>query len=701
MIQFLSGLNVLGNIKLNNNELKEVVIDNLASAPTGFEGKIYYDTATKKLRLFADGSWINFQTGSDGNTTYDLNVPVGTTAIGLDGSDGTQDNVTITGGTNVSVVRTSATELTINATDSAIGTVTNVAIAITGDALKGSVGNPTGSASISITPQGTAGQYINGQGDLVSFPTLASGRWTLAGSSGAGQVITSGSTASFLQGNGISTVASATGKLTITNTLPFNSISLSGSAGASTSIPNNGAINILGGSNISTTSSAGGVTIAYTGGTGTMSSWILSGDSGSNQTIANGNTVDIAGGSYVSTVASSTDKLTVNVLGTTTATADRLIGRDSNGYGYVQTPASGDSSTKIATTAFVQAAVTGLLEFKGGFNAATGILANGSGGDLYTNVPVAIGDYYVVTKAGNFFGNPATPLTPGDSVIVQANAGAGAATEASFIIVQSDTDLATGTTVGIGNVKGTGGEIGVTYAGGTGTITNLAPNVIQDVFKTITGDTGSQTAVGANTSFKIKGNGSVTTAVSGNQIVITGVNNTYTAGDGIVLTGSVFSANVNGSNPSAPVSTSTTTNRTYSVQYSAAKKLVVNVPWTNSIYSLPTATTSILGGIKIATQAEVDAGTNASDAVVPRTLKEHLDKQSFSDRLPSTDTATWTITAAQHGLGTSPKIVQVYTYEKGTQQFMAVECASNGDVTFSCTKTQLAGSLICNLMKVR
>ena len=110
-----------------------------------------------------------------------------------------------------------------------------------------------------------------------------------------------------------------------------------------------------------------------------------------------------------------------------------------------QTPASGDDSTRIATTAFVQAAVTGLLEFKGGFNANTGAIVGG--GNLTTGgsrVAVAVGDYYVVTVAGDFFGNAA---------IVQTAANAGASVEADFIIVQSDTDLATLSTPGLGNVN--------------------------------------------------------------------------------------------------------------------------------------------------------------------------------------------------------------------------------------------------------
>ena len=136
-----------------------------------------------------------------------------------------------------------------------------------------------------------------------------------------------------------------------------------------------------------------------------------------------------------------------------------------------KTPASGDDSTRIATTAFVQAAVTGLLEFKGGFNANTGDLDSPLTTDLYTDTIINVGDYYVVTTAGDFFGNTATPLTPGDSVIVQTAAAAGASTEADFIIVQSDTDLATLSTVGLGNVNADTDDsklgISVSYLSGT------------------------------------------------------------------------------------------------------------------------------------------------------------------------------------------------------------------------------------------
>ena len=124
------------------------------------------------------------------------------------------------------------------------------------------------------------------------------------------------------------------------------------------------------------------------------------------------------------------------------------------------TPPSGDSSLRIATTAFVQDALTGLLEFKGGFRADTGEITSGdnNGSFLYSNanrVAIAVGDYYVASGSfsGNFYGDAAYPLTPGDSVICNTASAANASVVGDWSVVQSDTDLANATTIGIGNVK--------------------------------------------------------------------------------------------------------------------------------------------------------------------------------------------------------------------------------------------------------
>jgi hypothetical protein len=50
----------------------------------------------------------------------------------------------------------------------------------------------------------------------------------------------------------------------------------------------------------------------------------------------------------------------------------------------------------------------------------------------------------------------------------------------------------------------------------------------------------------------------------------------------------------------APISVYSTAARTYGIQLDANSKGVVNVPWTDTVYTLPEATSSTLGGIKLA-----------------------------------------------------------------------------------------------------
>lgn len=212
--------------------------------------------------------------------------------------------------------------------------------------------------------------------------------------------------------------------------------------------------------------------------------------------IPQGDITGIDPGTYISIDDPNTATPTVNALGTATpyisATDDsKLVARDANGYAYVKTPASGDNSTKVATTAFVQSATTGLLEFKGGFNADTGLIFPATPSpapqDLYADIPLEVGDFYVVTTAGNFFSNANYPLTPGDSVIATVARAAGAAVVTDFAVVQSDTDLATNSTVGLMRINTTGGG-GITsnIINGVATITNTDTNTSNTATGTIT-----------------------------------------------------------------------------------------------------------------------------------------------------------------------------------------------------------------------
>ena len=292
--------------------------------------------------------------------------------------------------------------------------------------------------------------------------------------------------------------------------------------------------------------------------------------------------------------------------GTTTVTADKLVARDASGFAYAATATGGDSSTKLATTAFVQNAVTGSLTLVGGFNASSGVI-DGTTNNLTqgaSRVAISVGQYYVVTTAGDFFGDATESLSIGDSVIVETAALQGASVIADFIIVKSEQNVATDSIIGLGNVKGTASQIGVSYSGGTATLTNLDKGSSQNIFKTIASPNGGNIIADSNSdtlTFAQSGATTITNTPGSDTITIssTDTNTTYTASDGVKLDATVFKADLNSYTQLAAAGVNTTiANRTYAVRLDSAGHLAVNVPWTDG-FTLPVATNGALGGIQI------------------------------------------------------------------------------------------------------
>ena len=121
------------------------------------------------------------------------------------------------------------------------------------------------------------------------------------------------------------------------------------------------------------------------------------------------------------------------------------------------TGAVSGSSPNLATGAQIQTAIDnaliGSVEFKGGFNAGTGAIDGG--GNLTTGasrVAIAVGDLYVVTTAGSFYGSE--PLGVGDQVICKTAAAIGASTVNDWTTVESNVVPATAGATDAGTTKG-------------------------------------------------------------------------------------------------------------------------------------------------------------------------------------------------------------------------------------------------------
>ena len=314
------------------------------------------------------------------------------------------------------------------------------------------------SANVTVDAKGRVTAISNG-----GAGTMTS--WILSGDSGSNQTISDGNTVDIAGGTGISTAASATDTLTVTNTLPFNSITLAASSGSNSTISNSGTITIAAGANISTTNNGSGqVTVAYTGGTGTMSSWTLS-DGSNTQSITNGNTVTVSGGVGVDSTVSATDALEIsldfNAISTITsaaATNELLINASGNkkididdihinqfgaaegnvnlGSNKLVSVGTGTASTDGVNLGQVQSLVAGVGVFQGGYNASTNSPALTGG----SNVALTQGDFFAVTVAGSFFTDN---VEPGDLIFANSNISASSSPSLSdYTVVIADENIA-------------------------------------------------------------------------------------------------------------------------------------------------------------------------------------------------------------------------------------------------------------------
>ena len=145
------------------------------------------------------------------DTTYDytsaqngLNVD-----LVLTGSDTTIDIVKLIAGTNITLTDDGANQVTVASTDQFLGTVTSVSAIHDGSAFTVSVTDPTTTPIIDIQLVGTALQYITGEGNLATFPSVGSmTSFLIKGDSGTTHTITDGLTVTIEGGTKISTVGS-------------------------------------------------------------------------------------------------------------------------------------------------------------------------------------------------------------------------------------------------------------------------------------------------------------------------------------------------------------------------------------------------------------------------------------------------------------------------------------------------------------
>ena len=249
----------------------------------------------------------------------------------------------------------------------------------------------TSTGTLTVTGAGTASQYVDGTGALQTFPTIPTVPTNIVET-----IITTDGT--FID---LTPDAATDGNVTITADLsatglgtPTSDYFLRGDNTWATLVDNDNYVDSISFAN-------GVLTLGRTGALGDLTQDL------------DGRYLDLTGGTMSGNIAMDSNSIT----GLANPTNDQ------------------DAATK----AYVDGLVEGGLTFKDGFNATTGAIDGG--GNLTsgaTRVAVSVGDYYVVTTAGNFYGNSNYPLTVGDSVIAKADAAVGASTVTDWVVIQGD-----------------------------------------------------------------------------------------------------------------------------------------------------------------------------------------------------------------------------------------------------------------------
>jgi len=710
-VQFLTGLDVQGNIDLNVNQLQNVVIQPLGADPTGSAGRIYYNSGTNKLKLYNGTQWLELTTGADDDTTYDLSgvgSTNGTAGVRLTGSDATTDDVLIVGSGTTNVTRSGNT-LTVTSNDQFDGTVTSVSggtgITITGIAVTNPTVNIdyTGSdnailAATTATPVGADTIWFSDATDSTIKKSIIS---DLPGFGADGTVTSVGFTEGALIDLSGTNPITSSGTITIgvdLNELATSTSNADGdffavvdSAGVQRKLTKAN-INLSGFNNDLGGVTSVGITETDTALTITNSPITSSGNiniagAGNNAQVILGNLTlgtyttgtvtniatgaGLTGGPISSTGTIAVDYSATGIIddaGAMSGNAEEddliLIGDDSEGgavkKAYLVDIPLNAFGTPNNNVSFGSQKLTSVATGTAGTDGVN----LGQVQSLVAGVGVFQGGYDATNDPGtpNISGNANVALTTGDFYVVTADGD----------ITFSDTTV----TVEVGDLIFANSDIS---ANSNPASTNYTI-VIQDQNIAGVGATDGATEKGvagfSSASFAGTASGFIT-------IKAGGISDAQLASTFNKIIGTDSDIDTDG------ITVIDQINMTDGVIQSFTTR------------SLPDATTTTKGVTQIATQAEVDAGTDTFKYVTPATLAASVNSQGYSETFPSITSNTHSVSPATHGLGTGPFIVQIYDATTGVQVYMNNTAnPSTGAISLSWTTSVVTNTYRVNILKV-
>ena len=698
-LNFLTGLDVQGNIDLNKKELQNAVIQNLATDPAvgaSIVGQIIFNTTADTLKQFVDDvdnlgnpGWIEVGTTSGVETVTTTDG----TYINLTPNSATSGNVTVTAdlsavdGTSAAGTRFLSKDNTWDVPSfTAPG---NGILTVQGSGVLGGTGtfsaNQSGNTTISLTHDNTTRTDTTSTVTANVFPVV----------------------------NSVST--NATGHVTAvdikTVTVPAASnaaITLTAGAG-------------IGGGGVFTLNQSSSETISFdldtvfAGGTEGSASdsikidTITVDDYGRVTAVSTGATGQVNG-------VSSGSSATISIGGTAIAPAVSAL-----------TAAVSSGSAALATGAQIQTAIntalTGVLQFEGTWNASTNTptLASGTG---------TSGDYYIVSVAGTTNLDGITDWEIGDWAVF-----------ANTTWTKIDNSQ-------VGDVTGDGAAGRVAFWNSASNITNDAgftydatnnnlsvPNRIDAGGLVIApgGNSGEWNTSYDNmiTALNVAGTTTKTlTATQQDGGTLTASWTDLYPGTMTATTLGLGKLEDNTTQTVAANPVSATAGKTYGIQMNASDQLVVNVPWTDSqnlVTSVDESTTNNLKGILVnPTTGNVKVGldingltavtaldTTDALAIYDVTANENkkvtvgylstavLEQTTFTNTNPAG--ASYTINSSTHLLGSNANRIMVELIEESTGATVYTDVTrskTTGLITFTFASSQTAGKYRALLTKV-
>ena len=731
-VKFLTGIDLYGAVDLNQFELQNAVIQNLAAAPTTpapVAGQIYYDTVLDKLRIYTGAAWLTMPDGTGANDFL--------TGLAFNTGNGIL-TATVSNQANVTVDLDGRYALS-----SAIPSVGDGTLTVQGTGVLGGSGtftaNQAGNTTISVT-------HDNVTRTDPSASTLSSNVFTFVDSittSAQGHVTAVDTKTVTVPDNNDNTTYELFG---VGSTNGTAGVQLDGSdgtldnvlivgAGTSSVVRSGNTLTVT--SNDQYDGTITGVTAGsgMTGGgtSGTVTLNVIGGDG----ITANANDIEVD-----STVVRTTNNQTI--AGTKTFTSNVVV------------PVTPTLAANAASKSYVDSTLagSGALIFQGGYNAAT----NTPDLDVSPSASIKQGWTYAVTAAGDFFGEA---VEDGDLLIAESDAPT---TLAAWTVVQNNIGVATAgstdgaTTKGIAgfnsahfnvtsngwvssDIYGGGSSLGIVPSGGAaGTLLNgaggwTAAYSLPEATATVRGGielfSNTDQSVAANSVSSTAGRTYGSQLNSAGQLVVnvpwTDNNTTYS-----MMTATTLGLGKLEDNTTQLVAAnlvSSTASRTYGIQKNSSNQLVVNVPWTDStpVDTVTASTAADLDGLKVTpTVGNVVVGLDIDSLTTLSTANpaEHLiimdetgankkitiedvalagnQSTSYSKLGPPTASTSFTITNGNHGLGTNSEIIMVQLVEVATGETVHADVVrgASGLITITFGAAQSINAYRALLVKV-